>query len=114
MTEVNMIIKEAVNALNEKKAIDIKVIDISKISIMADCFIIASGNNSNQLQAMCDNVREKLSLINSSPKHIEGYDSANWILLDYSDVIIHLFDKESRSFYDIERIWSDGKEITSF
>ncbi|MCR5603664.1 MAG: ribosome silencing factor [Lachnospiraceae bacterium] len=114
MNEVNTIVKEAVDALNEKKAIDIKVIDISNISIMADCFIIASGNNVNQIQAMCDNVREKLSIINNSPKHIEGYDSANWILLDYSDVIIHLFDKESRSFYDLERIWSDGREITSF
>ena len=114
MNEIKENVKNVYKAIDDKKAIDIKVIDISKISIMADCFIIASGNNANQLQAMCDNVREKLSKINSSPKHVEGYDSANWILLDYSDVIIHLFDKESRSFYDIERIWSDGKEITSF
>ena len=108
------IAQAAVDALNDKKALDVKVIDISSISIMADYFIIASGSNTNQIQAMCDNVREKLSDIEYSPKHIEGYDSANWILLDYSDVVIHLFDKESRSFYNLERIWSDGAEITSF
>jgi ribosome-associated protein len=114
MTESSRTAQLTVEALNDKKAIDVKVIDISSISIMADYFIIASGTNTNQLQAMCDNVREKLALNEISPKHIEGYDSANWILLDYNDVIIHLFDKESRSFYDLERIWSDGTEITSF
>ena len=99
MTESMTMVKAAVDALNDKKAVDIKVLDISNISIMADYFIIASGMNSNQMQAMCDNITEKLSENNYSPKHIEGYDSANWILLDYSDVIIHLFDKESRSFF---------------
>ena len=114
MNQSDIIAKTAVDALNDKKAVDIKVIDISNISIMADYFIIASGNNINQIQAMCDNIREKLAVKNHSPKHIEGYDSANWILLDYTDVVIHLFDNQSRSFYDLERIWSDGKEITSF
>ena len=114
MTDSKNIARITVDALNDKKAVDVRVIDISRISIMADYFVIASGTNTNQIQAMCDNVREKLSLNNYSPKHIEGYDSANWILLDYADVIIHLFDKESRSFYDLERIWSDAKEVTSF
>ncbi|MCR5420676.1 MAG: ribosome silencing factor [Lachnospiraceae bacterium] len=114
MTNITEAVSTVVNALNEKKALDIKVIDISKISIMADYFIIASGTNINQIQAMSDNIQEKMSKINYSPKQIEGYDSANWILLDYIDIVIHIFDKESRAFYNLEHIWSDGTQITSF
>lgn len=111
MTEAFDMVKAAAAALSDKKAIDIKVIDISEISIMADYFIIASGNNPNQIQAMCDNVKEQLGRAGYDYKQIEGYDSANWILMDYRDVIIHIFDKDSRSFYDLERIWSDGKDV---
>lgn len=111
MTDALEITKAAVDALNDKKAIDVKIIDISKISIMADYFVIASGSNNNQIQAMCDNVKEKLLKQGIEPKQTEGYDTANWILMDYRDVIIHIFDKESRSFYDLERIWSDGKDV---
>lgn len=111
MTEAFDMVKAAAAALSDKKAIDIKVIDIGEISIMADYFIIASGNNPNQIQAMCDNVKEQLGRAGYDYKQIEGYDSANWILMDYRDVIIHIFDKDSRSFYDLERIWSDGKDV---
>lgn len=111
MTEALKIVELAVSALNDKKAENIKVIDISEISIMADYFIIVSGNNPNQIQAMCENVKEKLGKQGYEYKQIEGYDSASWILLDYRDVIIHIFDKESRAFYDLERIWSDGKDV---
>ncbi len=112
--ELKDMIRTATDALLDKKAMDIRVIDISRISVMADYFIIASGSNSNQIQAMCDNVEEKLAHKHLSPKQIEGYDSANWILMDYVDFVIHLFDEENRSFYNLERIWSDGKVITSF
>ncbi len=111
MTETFEIVKTAVEALNDKKAEDIKVIDISNISIMADYFIITSGNNPNQIQAMCENVKEKLGRAGYEYKQIEGYDTANWILMDYRDMIVHIFDKESRSFYNLERIWSDGKTV---
>ena len=111
MTETFEIVKTAVAALNDKKAEDIKVIDISDISIMADYFIITSGNNPNQIQAMCENVKEKLGRAGYEYKQIEGYDTANWILMDYRDMIVHIFDKESRSFYNLERIWSDGKTV---
>lgn len=103
--------KEVVKALDEKKSEDIKILDISNVSIMADYFIIASGNNRNQLQAIADNVTEKLHKIGCDLKQIEGYETANWILMDYGDVIVHIFDKENRLFYDLERIWSDGKEV---
>ena len=105
------IVKTAVAALEDKKAEDITVIDITGVSSIADYFIIASGNNRNQLQAICDNVIEKLHKTGHDLKQVEGYDTANWILMDYSDVIVHIFDKENRLFYDLERIWSDGKEV---
>ncbi len=111
MTESFEMVKLAVAALNDKKAEDIKVIDISDISIMADYFIITSGNNPNQIQAMCENVKEKLGRAGCEYRQIEGYDTASWILMDYRDMIVHIFDRESRSFYNLERIWSDGKSI---
>ena len=91
-----------------KKAQDIKIIDIEKVSTLADYFIIASGSNRNQVQAMADSVSEKLGRAGVEPKQMEGYQTANWILLDYRDVVIHIFDEENRLFYDLERIWRDG------
>ncbi len=104
--------KLAVEALEDKKAEDISIIDISEVSVLADYFIIASGNNKSQVQAMIDNVEEKLGRAGFVPKQIEGYNSANWILMDYGDIIVHVFDKENRLFYDLERIWRDGKMIS--
>jgi len=100
-----------VEALEDKKGIDITVIDISSVSVMADYFIIASGNSSNQVQALVDNVDEELGKAGVSVKQVEGYRNANWILMDYNDIIVHVFDKENRLFYDLERIWKDGKVI---
>lgn len=102
----------AVEALEDKKADDITIIDISGVSVLADYFIIADGNNRNQVQAMADNAEEFLGKAGYEPKQIEGYQSANWILLDYKDVIVHIFSKEDRAFYDLERIWRDGKQVT--
>ena len=103
--------KLAIVALEDKKAEDIRVIDISEVSVLADYFIIADGNNRNQVQAMIDNVEETLGKAGYEPKQIEGYQTANWVLMDYGDVIVHVFDKENRLFYDLERIWRDGKQI---
>ena len=101
----------AVEALEEKKGEDIKVIDITEISILADYFIIASGMNKNQVQALVDNVEESLGRAGYECRQVEGYQSANWILLDYGDIIVHIFDSENRLFYDLERIWRDGKLV---
>ena len=98
-------------ALDEKKAEDITVIDISGVSTVADYFIIANGTNSNQVLAMVDNVEEQLHKAGYDPKQVEGYRQGNWVLLDYIDIIVHVFDKENRLFYDLERIWRDGKCI---
>ncbi len=101
----------AIEAMEDKKAEDIRVIDISEVSVIADYFIIAGGNNRSQIQALCDNVEEKLGRAGSAVKQIEGYDTANWILMDFGDVIVHIFDRENRLLYDLERIWRDGKQI---
>jgi len=103
--------KVAVEALKEKKGYDVKVIDISEISILADYFIIANGSNANQVQAMVDNVEEMLTKAGYEPKQIEGTRNSSWILMDYGDLIIHVFDEENRLFYDLERIWRDGKVL---
>ena len=109
--EAKEMAKLAIRALEDKKAEDIKVIDISGISTVADYFIIASGKNRSQIQALCDNVDETLGRAGAKMKQTEGYKSANWILMDYGDIIVHIFDTENRLFYDLERIWRDGKEI---
>lgn len=105
--------KIAISALEEKKSEDIKLIDISKVTVIADYFIIASGTNKSQIQALCDNVSEKLEKAGYMVKQIEGYSTANWVLMDFGDVIIHIFDKENRLLYDLERIWRDGKLIST-
>lgn len=101
----------AVDALADKKASDIKIIDISEVSVMADYFIIASGSNRNQVQAMADNVEEFLHNAGINPRQIEGYQTANWILMDFNDIIVHIFNEEDRLFYNLEKIWMDGKII---
>lgn len=99
------------NALEDKKGENIKILDISHVSVIADYFVIASGNNINQLQALADNVKEELFKLKLEPKNVEGYRNASWILLDYTDVIVHIFSKDDRIFYDLERIWRDGREM---
>ena len=101
----------AIEALEDKKAEDIRVIDISEVSVIADYFLIAGGNNRNQIQTLCDNVEEKLGRAGYLCRQKEGYDTANWILMDFGDVIVHIFDKENRLLYDLERIWRDGKMV---
>lgn len=103
--------KLACACIEEKKGIDIKTIDISNISVIADYFIIAGGNNIRQIQTIADHIEETFGKAGVEPKSIEGYHSSNWILMDYRDVIIHIFNQEERLFYDLERIWADGQTV---
>ncbi len=96
-------------AMQDKKANDIKAFNISKISSIADYFIITNGDNSNQVQAIADNIEEKLAKVGVKPRSVEGYRNAGWILMDYNDIIINVFSREDRLFYDLERIWKDGE-----
>jgi len=104
-------VKLAVSAIEEKKGEDIRIIDIQNVTVIADYFIIANGTNRSQIQAMSDELVDTLGRAGVVCRQTEGYQTANWILLDFGDIIVHLFDKENRLFYNLERIWRDGKEI---
>ena len=105
------LVKKIASALEDKKAEDITVIDIREISSIADYFVIANGNNPNQLIAMQDAVDEVMYTNGVHSKQVEGNNNSTWILMDYKDIIVHLFSKEDRLFYDLERIWRDGKMV---
>lgn len=111
MNTLNNVLKTIVDALEDKKAEEIQLIDISEVSTIADYFVITNGVNKSQIQALADNVVEKLAVSQLQPRNVEGYNTANWILMDYNDILVHIFDRESRGFYDLERIWRDGKII---
>ncbi len=100
------------DALEDKKAGDVKVIEIGEISPVADYFIIADGTSSSQLEAMVDSVSEKLHLLGSDPKRVEGNRNNGWILMDYGDIVVHVFSTQDRKFYDLERVWRDGKQVS--
>ena len=102
----------AYNALNDKKGEDIKIIDITGVSVLADYFIIANGSSDSQVNALVDNVEEELHKAGFPLKQREGKSSGSWVLLDFGDIIVHVFDRENRLFYDLERIWKDGRDVS--
>ena len=110
--DIKELVRIIFQALDNKKAENIKIINISDISVMADYFIICSGDNKHQILAMQDAVEEALEKIEVIPKNIEGKNGDTWILMDYRDIVVHIFDSENRSFYDLERLWQDGKEVS--
>ena len=112
MTDSKEMARVAYEALDEKKGEDIKILNISGVSVLADYFIIASGSNNSQIQALVDNVDEKLHKLGCSMKRLEGNRDSSWILMDYGDLVVHIFDREDRLFYDLERIWSDGQTVS--
>lgn len=107
----NELIKTIYDAIDDKKAENIVILKIDEISSIADYFIIANGDNINQVHAISNNVEEKLGKLKINPKQIEGYQNANWILMDYGDIVIHIFDRESRNFYNLDNIWKDAEKI---
>ena len=111
MSQTNEMVKLAITALEDKKGEDIRVIDIHEVSVLADYFLIASGSNGNQVQAMADNVEEELGKAGYPCRQVEGYQSANWILMDYGDIIVHVFYKDTRKDYALEKLWGDGEAV---
>jgi ribosome-associated protein len=107
------LIKTAASAASAKKAINIKSIKVADISSVANYFLLASGNNPAQVKAIADEIEVKLGESGIKPERTEGYKGAVWIILDYADVVIHVFHKDTRNFYDLERLWADG-EVTEF
>lgn len=110
MAEIRELVEKAVQAIEEKKGYDIKVLNIAEVSPLADYFIIATGSNPNQIHAIADEISEELAKEKIYSKQLEGYEKANWVLMDYSDFIIHLFQPDTREFYNLERLWRDAKE----
>jgi len=113
-TEDQMIfeqVKIAARAADEKKAQEILVLRLSAITEFTDYFIICTGNSSRQTQAIADAVTESLKEIKTRPLHTEGYNNAEWILIDYGAFVVHIFTEQSRSFYDLERLWRDAEKV---
>lgn len=105
------VIEISVKALDSKRAENIRVIGIRDLTVIADYFVIANGTSTTQTKALADEVEYQLKEKGRTPQRIEGYQGANWIVLDYGDVVVHVFYKETRQFYDLERLWSDGENI---
>ena len=103
------IVEVSRRAMEDKKAENIKVIYIGEISVVADYFVICSASNTSQLEAIVDNITEEMAKESVFSKKQEGNRNSGWILMDYGDVVIHVFLREDREFYNLERIWSDGK-----
>ena len=102
---------KAAKALDEKKAKDIKIIYVNKQTIIADYFVIAAGNSRTQVNALADEVEYKLGLCGIEPSKIEGRGQGTWVLLDYDSVLVHVFNPQSREFYNLEKLWADGEEV---
>ncbi len=103
--------KEAVKILDDKKAMDLKVIGLKDISILADYFVLATGTSNTHVKALADEVEFKMKQFDITLLHTEGYRSNSWVLLDFGCVIIHVFTAESRQFYDLDRLWQDGEAV---
>ncbi|MCF8009409.1 MAG: ribosome silencing factor [Halanaerobiales bacterium] len=105
------IAKIAADAAEDKKAFDIEILDVREITIIADYFVICSGNTDKQVKAIAREVEKKLDESGFYPKQIAGKDDARWILMDYADVIVHIFHKKERNYYDLDRLWADAEKI---
>ena len=108
---MNEALKIAVNAADDKKAHDLVVLDISKIASFANYFLLCTGDSSPQMQAIADEIERQLKATGIRPSHVEGYQNSEWILMDYLDLVIHIFSRNARAFYDLERLWRDAKRV---
>lgn len=106
-------VREAVAAADDRKAVDLKVLHLQKVSDFTDYFLICSGTSERQVQAIADAVQEKLRAARVRPLHVEGYNRGQWVLIDYGDLVVHIFQEEPRRFYALERLWGDAPEVTA-
>ncbi len=112
-TDVRSRLREVVAAAESRKAIDLRVLDLAKISDFTEYFLICSGTNERQVQAIADAVLERLRPGKVRPESVEGYNHGRWVLLDYGSFLVHIFNQETRDFYGLERLWADGRDVTS-
>jgi ribosome-associated protein len=106
-------VREAVAAAEDRKALDLKVLHLQKISDFTDYFMICSGTSERQVQAIADAVQEKLRENRVRPLHVEGYNRGQWVLIDYGDLVVHVFQEEPRRHYALERLWGDAPDVTA-
>lgn len=106
-------VREAVSAADDRKAMDLKVLQLEKVTDFADYFMICSGTSERQVQAIADAVQERLRERRVRPLHVEGYNRAQWVLLDYGDLVVHVFQEEPRRYYALERLWGDAPEVSA-
>jgi ribosome-associated protein len=108
---INEILSVVVDAALDKKAEDLKVLDLTEMGSITDYFVVCHGRSSRQVQAICDNVEERLKKAKVRPGHIEGYATGEWVLMDYVDFVVHVFTQEKRNYYDLDRLWSDAPRL---
>jgi ribosome-associated protein len=101
----------AVRAADAKQAKDIRVLDLREIASFSDYFVICSGSNPRQIQTIADEVEQRLKKLGERAHSIEGYENAEWVLMDYGDYLVHVFSEKARVYYDLERLWRDAKTV---
>lgn len=110
--ELDAEVKIAIECASEKKAFNLTALDLREVATFTEFFVIASASNQRQVQAICDEIQEKLKTeLKSRAVRVEGYTSAEWVLLDYGDFIVHIFEQKAREFYDLERLWRDARKV---
>ncbi len=110
--EKNELLKVALKALDDKKAVDLEVIKVRDITVLTDYFVICTGSSTTHVKTLADEVDVKVKeALGEDPAHREGYDGGRWILLDYGEVLVHVFSRDCREFYKLERLWADGETI---
>lgn len=113
VTDTAQRVREAVSAADDRKALDLKVLHLQRVSDFTDYFIICSGTSERQVQAIADAVQERLRETKVRPLHVEGYNRAQWVLIDYGDLVVHVFQEEPRRYYALERLWGDAPDATA-
>jgi len=106
-------VRSAVAAADDRKALDLKVLHLEKVTDFTDYFVLCSGTSERQVQAIADAVLERLREEKVRPLHMEGYNRGQWVLLDYGDFVVHIFQEEPRKFYALERLWGDAPDVTA-
>ena len=105
-------LREVVAAAQDRKAIDLRILHVDEVSDFTEYFLICSGTSDRQVQAIAEAVQEKLRSDKVRPLGVEGFRHGSWILIDYGDFVVHIFDEEIRSYYGLERLWADGSDVT--
>ena len=113
LTDTVQRVREAVSAADDRKAVDLKVLRLQEVTDFTDYFLLCSGTSERQVQAIADAVQERLREARVRPLHVEGYNRAQWVLIDYGDLVVHVFQEEPRRFYSLERLWGDAPDVTA-